>query len=81
MEDGDLIEDEQHAKLFARGAKIFLLGNILVVLGSTTTGQVWLLADGFLYVVCNRISFGKVLRYQTDCQEFRDVQLSKLTFK
>ena len=35
IEDGAFIEDEQHAKLFTRGAQIFHFGNILVVLGGT----------------------------------------------
>ena len=35
IEDGAFFEDEQHAKLFARGAETFRLANVLVVLEST----------------------------------------------
>ena len=37
IEVGEVFEDEQHAKSFARGAQIFRFGNILVVLGGTAT--------------------------------------------
>ena len=37
IEDGFFFENEQHTKLIARVAKIFRLGNVLVVLESNAT--------------------------------------------
>ena len=50
VEDGAFIEDEQHMKLFARGAERFLLGNILVVLGSNAT----IFREGLYACKCQR---------------------------
>ena len=59
IEVGAFFEDEQHANTFARGAQIFRFGNILVVLGGTTTAFLLRWSDGIrittrcLYVQVN----------------------------